>query len=76
MKPTQKKKKCKGCGIKFIARSGHQIYCSQECREKECKKRCAKRYQKRKAEKKGLSYGQYMILLQIEKDREERVKIS
>ena len=29
-----------------------------------------------KAKKLGLSYGQYMIFLQTEKDREERAKIS
>lgn len=104
MKRTQKKKKCKGCGIKFIAHSGNQIYCSEECRDKESKKRCAQRYKKRKAEKKarraeekkrqkevhmselavfnekakqhGFSYGQYMIFLQMERDREERVRIN
>ena len=97
----KERKKCKGCGVKFTAKSGHQIYCTIECRENERRKRYANMYQKRKAQKKvkkaeenkknknkgelailnekaremGLSYGQYTVFLQTEKDREEKAKI-
>ena len=91
----KERKKCKGCGVKFTAKSGHQIYCTIECRQNERRKRYANRYQERKAQKKekkaenkgelaifnekaremGLSYGQYTVFLQTEKDREEKAKI-
>lgn len=100
MKRTKKRKKCKGCGVKFTPQSGHQIYCTIECRQNERRNRYAKMYQKRKAQKKvqiaeenkknkgelaifnekaremGLSYGQYTVFLQTEKDREEKAKMS
>ena len=53
VKRIRKKRNCKVCGIRFITKSGNQIYCSEECREKERKKRCAERYKKIKAQKKA-----------------------
>lgn len=99
----RKKRNCKVCGVKFVTKSGNQVYCSEECREKERKKRYTEMYQKRKAQKKvmkleqnkkkkktfkgelaifnqrakemGLSYGQYMIFLQTERDKAKRAKM-
>ena len=92
MKQTKKKSKCIGCGKQFTVNARNQHYCSVECREYERKKtqKKEKRMEEKKKEKHmgelanfndkakklGLSYGQYMIFLQTEKDREERAKIS
>ena len=89
MKQTKKKSKCIGCGKQFTVNARNQHYCSVECREYERKKRHAQMYKKRKTQKKakrmeekkkekhmGLTYGQYMIFLQTEKDQKERAKIS
>lgn len=91
MKVAGKKRKCGICGKKFNANSHNQRYCSEECRCTARRNKAYKWYQKNKdnkksektladinkiAKSKGLTYGQYMILLQTEKDRKERVKIS
>ena len=77
MKQTKKKSKCIGCGKQFTVNARNQHYCSVECREYERKKRHAQMLGELaafndKAKQMGLTYGQYMIFLQTEKDREER----
>ena len=74
-----KEKQCVCCGKTFIQNGHKQVYCSSECRAeitrsavrernkkkpKPKKKACALRDLNREAQKRGMSYGQYVAMLE------------